>query len=320
MRNTHFSLKVAIILTSSLLISCEKEVTETLPTPPSNLEAIAVSTSQIDLSWTDNSDNETGFIIERKTGSNEYSSLATIGQDENTSSNVGLTENTNYSYRVFAINSEHKSGEYSNEVNVTTLETLKMTDVDGNVYPVVSIGAQFWMAENLKTTRLNDETLIPLVTEDLEWNRLTTPGYSWYNNEQSNYGEIYGALYNWYTVSTGKLCPTGWHVPTDAEWTTLINFLGGVEVAGGKLKEAGTTHWASPNTGGSNESGFKALPGGYHNSTGSYNLIGEFGRWWTSTETDSQLALYNAIGYMNTTANTLFNVKSSGFSVRCIMD
>jgi len=95
--------------------------------------------------------------------------------------------------------------------------SLKVTDVDGNDYPVVSIGTQFWMAENLKTTKLSDETMIPLVSEDQEWNRLTSPGYSWYNNDQSNNGEIYGALYNWYTVSTGNLCPSGWHVPTDAD-------------------------------------------------------------------------------------------------------
>ena len=320
MKNSHFGLKVAVILLTPLLISCEKKETATLPAPPSNLEAIAVSTSQIDLSWTDNSENETGFVIERKTGKQNYSSVATKGIDENTLSNSGLTENTNYSYRVYAVNSEHESGDYTNEVNVTTLEALKVTDVDGNDYPVVSIGTQFWMAENLKTTKLNDETMIPLVSEDQEWNRLTTPAYSWYNNDQSNYGEIYGALYNWYTVSTGNLCPSGWHVPTDAEWTTLINFLGGVEVAGGKLKEGSTAHWIAPNTGGSNESGFKALPGGYHNSTGSYNLNGAFGRWWTSTENDAQIALYRVMGYNTTAVDSRSNIKASGFSVRCVMD
>jgi uncharacterized protein (TIGR02145 family) len=320
MKNSSVSLIVAVILLTALLISCETEVPVTIPAPPSSLEAIAVSTSQIDLSWTDNSDNETGFVIERKTEMQSYASVATKGIDENKLTNSGLSENTNYSYRVYAINSEHGSGDYTNEVNVTTLEALKVTDVDGNDYPVVSIGTQFWMAENLKTTRLKDETMIPLVSDDLEWNRSITPAYSWYNNDQSNYGETYGALYNWYTASTGDLCPSGWHVPSDAEWTTLINFLGGDDVAGGKLKEGGTTHWSTPNTGGSNESGFRALPGGYHNSTGSYNLIGEFGRFWTSTEKDGQIAMYRVMGYNTTAVNSGENSKSSGFSIRCVMD
>ena len=104
------------------------------------------------------------------------------------------------------------------------------------------------------------------------------------------------------------------------EWVVLINYLGGEEVAGGKLKEGGTEHWLIPNTGGSNESGFRALPGGYHNSTGSYNLIGEVGRFWTSTNNDHQTALHWFLGNQSAAAYTAENVKSSGFSVRCVMD
>jgi uncharacterized protein (TIGR02145 family) len=112
------------------------------------------------------------------------------------------------------------------------------------------------MKQNLKTTRFNDGTTIPLVEVAATWSILTTPGMCWYYNDQATYGTVYGALYNWYTVNAGNLCPTGWHVPTDAEWTTLTDFLGGVSVAGGKLKEAGYAHWAEPNTGATNRQWF----------------------------------------------------------------
>jgi hypothetical protein len=103
-------------------------------------------------------------------------------------------------------------------------------DIDGNVYDTVTVGTQTWMVENLKTTRYNDGTAIPLVTKSVAWETLSTPGYCWYNNDESTYKAPYGALYNWYTVNTGKLCPTGWHVPGDSEWIVLIDFLGGPEL------------------------------------------------------------------------------------------
>ena len=166
------------------------------PEPPSNLEATVVSTTQINLSWKDNSDNETGFTVEHKIGTDSYSALATTGKDEQSINAIGLTSNTNYSFRVHAFNSEHKQGDYSNEVSAKTFEDIEVTDVDGNVYLAVTIGTQVWMAENLKTSNLKDGTAIPLVTDDQEWNQLTTPGYSWYDNDKSSYGETYGALYN----------------------------------------------------------------------------------------------------------------------------
>jgi uncharacterized protein (TIGR02145 family) len=137
-----------------------------------------------------------------------------------------------------------------------------VTDIDGNVYNTVTIGDQVWMAENLKTTKLNDGTSISNAIDNIAWASLSTPGYCWFINNRATY-EIYGALYNWYAVYTDKLCPTGWHVPSNSEWTTLTDHLGGAEVAGGKLKESGSSHWASPNTGATNVTGFTALPGGY---------------------------------------------------------
>jgi uncharacterized protein (TIGR02145 family) len=134
-------------------------------------------------------------------------------------------------------------------------------DIDGNVYRTVTIGTQVWMAEDLKTTHYNDGTPIPYVTDHTEWANLKSGAYCWKwsdNNDESD-KNIYGAFYNWYATAE-KLCPVGWHVPTDKDWETLVDFCGGWEIAGGKLKEVGTEHWESPNIGATNEFGFTALP------------------------------------------------------------
>ena len=138
-----------------------------------------------------------------------------------------------------------------------------VTDIDGNIYKTVTIGSQVWLAEDLKTTKYNDGTPIPYVTDKEEWINTKSGAYCWncwYCKDESN-DSIYGALYNWYAI-TGKLCPVGWHVSTDQDWETLIDYCGGWEIAGGKLKEVGTIHWESPNLGATNEFGFTAIPFG----------------------------------------------------------
>jgi len=192
-------------------------------------------------------------------------------------------------------------------------------DVDGNEYSTVTIGTQVWMAENLKTTKFNDGTDIPFITSNTIWAGLTTPGYCYYDNSWGN-GLIYGALYNWYTVNTGKLCPTGWHVPTNEEWTTLITYLGSDTLVGGKLKETGTAFWLSPNRGATNETGFSALGGGYRSSSGPFNAIKTSGLFWSSSEYIWDLVTF--IGLYRITSNTLKSHadKPAGMSIRCIRD
>lgn len=194
-----------------------------------------------------------------------------------------------------------------------------VTDIDGNIYKTVKIGNQWWMAENLKTTRCNDGTSIPFVTDNTAWSNLTTPGYCWYSNDQVTYGNIYGALYNWYTVQTGNLCPDGWHVPADAEWTNLTEYLGGDSIAGGKIKETGITHWANPNTGATNETGFSALPGGSRSDYG-FGFINTNVLWWSATEYDTNLAWYRFMYHYTTSVYKYYRSKKLGFSVRCIKD
>jgi len=197
-----------------------------------------------------------------------------------------------------------------------------ITDYDGNVYQTVVIGNQEWMAENLSTTKYNNGTAIPNVIDNTAWSNLTTPSYCWYNNDSTTYANTYGALYNWYSVETGNLCPAGWHVPSDADWTILTDFLGGEEVAGGKLKEIGTKHWNDPNTGATNESGFTALPGSHRYEYGSYLYIGDYGMWWSSTENSEDYAWYRVLykDYSYISRDGYETGKKAGFSVRCLQD
>ena len=208
-----------------------------------------------------------------------------------------------------------------------------MTDQDGNVYKTVTIGTQTWMAENLRTTTYNDGTSIPNITDKDEWAVLTKGGYCNYNNATSTDTiATYGRLYNWYAVNTGKLAPEGWHVPTDGEWKELEMYLGMSQSEaddtgyrgtdeGGKLKETGTTHWNSPNTGATNASGFTAVPGGYrYGGNGSFRSIGNAGAWWSATERTASYAWYRGMGFIDGTVGRNGSGKQDGISVRCLRD
>jgi len=175
------------------------------------------------------------------------------------------------------------------------------------------------MSKNLAVTFYNDGTPIPHIPDGTAWPFAQTPAYCWYDNNYQTYGRVYGALYNAYAVKTGKLCPQGWHVPSETEWTALVNYLGGQSVAGGKLKETGTAHWVSPNVGATNEVGFLALPGGvkWNSTTGS--SIGYIGHWWTTTVGNypSFSRCFNIINQYSQVYNNDFD-NGHGFSVRYI--
>lgn len=195
-----------------------------------------------------------------------------------------------------------------------------ITDINGNTYNVVKIGTQYWLDRNLAVTNYRNGDEIPDITDGSTWAALTDGAYCYYNNASSN-NAIYGKLYNWYAVTDSRnIAPTGWHIPTDYEWTTLNNYLGGESVAGGKLKEVGIAHWQNPNTGATNETGFTALPGGYRNSNGIYNNIGYAGNWWSSGEYVSTSAWYRNVYYNNSNLFRYYYNKKVGFSVRCIRD
>jgi uncharacterized protein (TIGR02145 family) len=172
-----------------------------------------------------------------------------------------------------------------------------VTDIEGYTYKTTKIGNQLWMAENLKTTTFSDGTEIPITSDSATWTNLTTPACCWYNNDSLTYSATYGTLYNWFTVNTENICPSGWHVPISEEWNELIDYLGGEFVAGDKLKEVGTAHWKGTNTEATNESGFTALPGGARAYYGSFMNIEMHGGWWSSDEVDGDLVLVPWVTY-----------------------
>jgi uncharacterized protein (TIGR02145 family) len=197
-----------------------------------------------------------------------------------------------------------------------------VTDIDGNVYRTITIGAQTWMAENLRTTRYRNGDAIPEVTGDATWTGTKSGAYcNWENTRDVHSIATFGRIYNWYAATDSRnIAPDGWHVSSDEEWATLTRYLGGESVAGGKLREAGTTHWES-NPYGTNESGFTALPGGVRGAGAKFIDARNNGTWFSSTEATSASAWYWAMYYG---ANEVYRGDSgkegSGFYVRCVRD
>jgi len=196
-------------------------------------------------------------------------------------------------------------------------------DIEDNSYNTVKIGDQVWMAKNLKTTKYNNGSEISLVEDNTTWTNLTTEAYSWYNNSTA-VQEAYGILYNFYAVETNKLCPEGWHVPTYDEWTELSTYLGGEDIAGGKLKSTEAIHWASPNTGATNETGFFGVGSGSRNSDGLFQGAGYTGYYWSSTEYNTSYAWFTKLSFNFASLNDNWvmygDVQKYGFSVRCLRD
>lgn len=205
----------------------------------------------------------------------------------------------------------------------------QVVDIDGNVYSTVIIGDQEWFAENLRTTKYKDGNVIPTGHSDSEWSNLSTGAYAIYPHSQiDGLGsdldvlEAYGGLYNWYAVETGKLCPDGWRVPTDEDWTSLIDYVG--EHAGAKLKSTRTEpdahpRWKSPNDVANDEYGFSAFPGG-HRFNGTFKSVGVDGWWWSASEYDALWAWPRHIYNSSSSIYRDLTLKQRGLSVRCMRD
>src|SRR5690554_1871565 len=221
---------------------------------------------------------------------------------------------------------------YKPTIEETTSGTF-IDSRDGNEYNWVQIGDQVWMAENL--AYLPSVNMVADGSENAAGSYYYVYGYDGTNvadaKATDNYA-TYGVLYNWTAAMDGEassttnpsgiqgVCPAGWHLPSLAEWTELTDYLGGTSVAGGKLKETGTTHWASPNRGATNETGFTALPGGYRSSNGTFVSIGNYGYWWSATQGNAALAWYLSMNdYFSNVSRGGYG-KEGGFSVRCVRD
>ena len=422
MKKIKFSLTIVSLI---LFFGCStstdsngNSTTTVVPLPPSNLIGNVFSSTQINLSWTDHSTNETDFKIERKTGTGAFAIVGTTASDITIFIDTGLTPGTTYVYRVYSNNAVGNSLSYSNELTLTTntqiglpiLSTIMpsfitsdfafgggniesdggapitekgivwstnqnptinlstkatngtgsntfnaemtnlnsntiyfvrafatnsvgtaygnefsfttlsttVTDIDGNAYSLVTICSQIWTKTNLNVSHYRNGDVIPQVTDATQWAALTTGAWCYYNNDPAN-SAIYGKLYNWYAVNdTRGLAPVGFHIPTDTEWTALTTCLGGETVAGGKMKETGTSHWISPNTNATNSSVFTGIPGGM--STTDMANKGYNGYWWSSTELGLNVSWGRFLSNNSETISRIDGNKPFGFSVRCIKD
>jgi uncharacterized protein (TIGR02145 family) len=314
--NSAKNIYIVIIVIFSL-VSCKKD-----PSPPDDANFSQSSTSvtaefdetiiNFDVvsnsSWVAKSD-QTWCTVNQKAGRN------------NTPISASFSENNTNSARVAKITISNVNG--ISQVVTLTQNGLFVTDIDGNIYKTVKIGTQYWLDKNLCVTKYSNGDAIPNVTDNEIWGGLTTGAYCNYNNDSNN-ALTYGRLFNWYAVTDSRnIAPTGWHVPTDAEWTILTDYLGCLGVAGGKLKETGTAHWVNPNTGATNETGFSALPGGCrYYDIGTFWGDGEIGNWWSSTEypTSNIWSCYRYIDNGNSQVFGYSAYKATGFSVRCLRD
>jgi uncharacterized protein (TIGR02145 family) len=294
--------------------------------------------------------NTTGLpTIENNTGNEEAGNVSGSDRIFFRSSLYKLIPGTTYYVRAFATNPDGTS--YGREIRFTTMQAGStitfnpdlnygsVTDIEGNAYKTIEIGTQTWMAENLRTTLFSDATAIPLVADRDEWVQITAPAYGWYDNDEELYKDIYGAFYNWHAVGTGKLCPSGWHVPSDEEWKTMEIYLGmppehadspalrGTD-EGLMIREAGTSNWDPDGAHmGTNVTGFTGLPGGLrwgYNVSDDGNLWsgeGVIGFWWTSTEGLEDVWAYtrNAGSYNPMLFRDSRDLEF-GFNVRCIKD
>ncbi len=243
----------------------------------------------------------------------------TTGSDTYSGTMTDLSSGTRYYARAYVKNEGGTA--YGEQVVFVT----KVADIEGNLYGAVYIGDQVWMTENLKTTRFNDSSVIPVVADDSTWVHLETPAYCWLRNE-IQYKDIYGALYNWFTVETGKLCPSGWHVPSDDEYKILEQTLGmaadqlnldewrGTD-QGAKMKSS--TGWDEGENG-INSSGFSALPGGYRwAKNGAFNGIGMLSYWWSS-ELNDEYGWYRRLDGSHSDVFRSGTSKTGGKYIRCI--
>jgi uncharacterized protein (TIGR02145 family) len=318
MRNI-FIYVLLVFLMCSCSSSSESDVISevtSVPAAPSNLSGKVNSSTQITLSWRDESTNESEFKIERKIGSGAFVIVGSTSKDVTNFIDINLVPNTVYTYRVFTKNSYGNSNNHSNELNIPTSE----------IGITVAIGSQIWSKFNLDVSTYRDGTPIPQVSSPAEWSNLTTGAWCYYNNDPAN-GVVYGKLYNWYAVAgihdndpttpNKTLAPSGWRIPSNNDWTELTDFLGAREVAGSNMKATGTSLWVAPNIA-TNESGFTALPAGERKGGIDFENVGRITGWWSSNEISLNEARGRSILNYSPFSFIYHAYKNYGLSVRCV--
>jgi len=336
-KNSLISLLTTVLLSLILLVSCLKNSVDVPIVTTVNITIITQTTASGGGTISSDGGSEItskGICWSTNHNPSEADSKTADGTGTSSfkSSLTGLTSNTTYYVRAYATNCDGTG--YGDELSFTTLKDLvfgSVNDVEGNTYKTIQIGTQLWLAENLKTTEYNDGTAIINITDYNQWNALTSPAYCYYQNVIL-FKDTFGALYNWYSVNTSKLCPAGWHIPTDNEWHSLILYLDPSATnnsnesytAGAKLKVPGNKYWIFYNSDATNESGFSALGAGLRNlesvSVGNDFFAGFLGAWWTSTENDGSYAWGRGMNSQYARVDRSTYLKWFGLSVRCIKD
>jgi len=321
---------LSIILVQSCTKDEKKEVFITTPIlTTSNVQKITESTAESGGSISNNGGSEViaegiCWSISPNPSILDHTSTTDVIKESFTCGIKDLTFKTIYYVRAYATNTAGTS--YGQEVTFTTADAdlSPIKDIDNNIYHVVRIGTQTWTKENLRTTRFNDGTDIPKITDGEDWESATTAAYCIYNNTiVADSILTFGLLYNWYAATDDKLAPVGWHLPTEDDWNTLITYLGGNQSAGAKLKETGTSHWLYPNKGATNETGFTALPsGGRYAHISQYLFMTQVGGFWSSTPYPyDNLAAYTYFLYSHDARMDRGNYgKQTGWSIRFIKD
>jgi uncharacterized protein (TIGR02145 family) len=323
--NRFYTLVVMLILNAVVFLNgCKKE--DPIFSPAIITTTISSITETTAISGGNISDDGGAPVLERGVCWSAQTQPTIADSKTNNGTGIGnftsnLTElltNTTYFVRAYATNS---SGTYyGNEVSFTTpfvcgISMIK--DIEGNAYHTVSIGSQCWIKENLRTSTYNDGIAIATGLDNTAWIYSTVGAYTAYPSNEVD-ENFYGKIYNWYAIETGKLCPIGWHVPTDDEWTKLVNYLGGSEVAGGKMKA--TSEWQAPNSGATNSSGFSGLPGGFRFDLRTFPNIGYYGNWWSATANGEYASWARNLGYSDTSIGRSSFGNVNGFSCRCVRD
>ncbi|MCX6230292.1 MAG: T9SS type A sorting domain-containing protein [Bacteroidetes bacterium] len=275
---------------------------------------ISINNSLVDAKISNIGSKDPGVV-----GQNSYkNTMSTLNMSFTSGDNLRFT---GYSGTHSAIAYDSPNTSKTIIINFTTTVCPSLvTDIDNNIYDVVLINNQCWLKQNLKARRFRNGDSITNIIDNTSWGSYTSAAYCNYNND-TNLANTYGRLYNFYVVSDSrKVCPTGWHPAANNEWDTLVNYLGGDNIAGGRLKESGLAHWNSPNTGATNESDFTALPSANRNGNGTFMNVGYTCMWWTSTEDVPGFAWMRGLGF---DAALIYNAnisKNGGFSIRCIKD
>ena len=248
-------------------------------------------------------------IVNKKTGSKQIINISKVKK-------IFFDDSTRIAFEL----SDSSSKDTTIYVRLQDLDSININTPEQFAYDTVRIANQIWMRKNLNVSRYRNGDTIAHVEDSVKWASLSTGAWCYYNNDPSNEA-VYGKLYNWFAASDPRgLAPEGWHVPDYSEWTAMVSYLGDDSLAGGKLKENGTVHWLSPNSGATNESGFTALPGGFRNYDGRFNQISRLGAWWTNEKYDALFAYSRYMRYDDNKAPRLVARFINGFSIRCIKD